>query len=249
MEKPVEQMVTVLAQHRLRMELEPHHRMPRVLDGHDLAVLRRSDHSQDSRESRPRNDQRVVPRRRERVRDPGEDSATVVPDERGLAVNRSRRAHDPSAVRCADALVPEAYPEDRRRGPVVADDVHGDTRLHRRTGPWRDDDVGRPERRDLFVRRGVVASDHRLLPQLAHVAREVIDKGVVVVDEQDHGASAAITPRALSSVSAYSAAGSESATIPPPAWKHTSAPRTRQVRIAMLVSRAPVTLQYPIAPQ
>src|SRR2546422_1044804 len=70
----------------------------------------------------------------------------------------------------------------------------------------------------LLRRGGVVAAYDGLFPQLAHVAGEVVNEGVVVVDEQDHEApaSAAITPAALSSVSRYSCSGSESATIPPP---------------------------------
>src|SRR5438094_315121 len=59
-----------------------------------------------------------------------------------------------------------------------------------------------------------MASDNCLLPELAHVAGEVVDEGVVVVDEQDHDLRAAIKPRALSSVSRYSCSGSESATVP-----------------------------------
>ena len=69
----------------------------------------------------------------------------------------------------------------------------------------------------------VVAAHDRLPAQLADVPGEVVDEGVVVVDEEDHGdpafTSASIMPRALSSVSRYSCSGSESATIPPPALK------------------------------
>src|SRR2546427_9280263 len=54
-----------------------------------------------------------------------------------------------------------------------------------------------------------------------------------IVDQQDHGTRAAMSPRALSSVSRYSSSGSESATMPPPTWKYTSLPSTRQVRITM----------------
>src|SRR5213083_2104883 len=85
----------------------------------------------------------------------------------------------------------------------------------------------------------VVASYHGLLSQLAHVAGQVVDERVVVVDQEDHGTRAAMSPRALSSVSRYSCSGSESATMPPPTWTYTSRPSTRQVRITILVSNAP----------
>src|SRR5947207_6666495 len=91
----------------------------------------------------------------------------------------------------------------------------------------------------LPERRGVVASYDGLFSQLAHVAGQVVDERVVVVDQQDHGTRAAMSPPALSSVSRYSCSGSESATMPPPTWKYTSRPSTRQVRITMLVSSAP----------
>src|SRR2546422_11650631 len=94
-----------------------------------------------------------------------------------------------------------------------------------------------------------MASYNGLFPQLAHVAGEVVDERVVVVDQQDHGTMAATSPRALSSVSWYSCSGSESATMPPPTWKYTSWPSTRQVRITMLVSSAPESERYPMEPQ
>src|SRR5437667_120432 len=98
--------------------------------------------------------------------------------------------------------------------------------------------AGRPESLDLLVRRGVVASYHGVFPQLAHVAGQVVDERVVVVDQQDHGTRAAMRPRALSRVSWYSCSGSESATMPPPTWKYTSRPSTGPVRITMPVSSA-----------
>src|SRR5207247_9067753 len=75
----------------------------------------------------------------------------------------------------------------------------------------------RPACRGPLRGRGAWGPSDGFRPQRAYVARQVVDERVVVVDQQDHGASAAIQPRALSSVSAYSFSGSESATIPPPA--------------------------------
>ena len=42
-------------------------------------------------------------------------------------------------------------------------------------------------RGDLVDREGVVPADHRRLAQLADVAGQVVDEGVVVVDQEDHG--------------------------------------------------------------
>src|SRR5690348_15078665 len=183
----------------------------------------------------------MVARRRERVRETGEQAAPVVADARCLTVHRTPCAHDAGAVGGADALMSQAHAEDRDCRPEAPHDVGRDAGLPRRTRSGRDDDVRGPECLDLLVRRGVVASYDGRFPQLAHVAGQVVHERVVVVDQQDHGTRAAMRPRALSSVSRYSCSGSESATMPPPTWKYTSRPSTRQVRITMLVSSAPVS--------
>jgi len=118
-----------------------------------------------------------------------------------------------------------------------------------RSGTRGDHDVGGPQRRDLVEGDGVGAAHERVLAQLGDVPGEVVHERIVVVDEQDHGARAAIMPRALSRVSWYSLSGSDSATTPPPAWKYTVFPATWHVRIATLNSSVPPPVQYPIAPQ
>src|SRR5205823_2201110 len=133
------------------------------------------------------------------------------------------------------------HAEDGRALPEAADDVGRNPRLPRRARSGGDDDMRWPRRLDCLERRGVVASYDGLFSQLAHVAGQVVDERVVVVDQQDHGTRAAMSPPALSSVSRYSCSGSESATMPPPTWKYTSRPSTRQVRITMLVSSAPAS--------
>src|SRR6266516_506154 len=92
-----------------------------------------------------------------------------------------------------------------------------------------------------LLRRGGGGSRERAQPR-----REQRDQGVSV---RDHGCNAAIKPCALSKVSRYSCSGSESATMPPPTWKYTSRPSTRQVRITKLVSSAPESERYPMVPQ
>ena len=42
------------------------------------------------------------------------------------------------------------------------------------------------ERPDLFHRHRIVPPDDGNAPQLTHVSREVVDEGVVVVDEKNH---------------------------------------------------------------
>src|SRR2546428_694767 len=140
---------------------------------------------------------------------------------------RPRGARDAGTVRGAEPLVPEARAEDGDRRPEPPHDVRRNPRFARRTGPRGDDDMRRPESLDLLVRRSVVASYNALFSQLAHVAGQVVAERVVIIDQQDHGTRAAMSPRALSSVSRDSSSGSESATMPPPTWKYTSLPSTR----------------------
>src|SRR5207245_5371015 len=163
-------------------------------------------------------DEGMVARRRERVRETREQATRVVVDAGRFAVHRSTGAHDAGAVRGADALMPQAHAEDRRAGAEAPHDVGRNPRLPRRAGPGGYDDVRRLQGLDFLERRRVVASYNRLFSQLAHVAGQVVDERVVVVDQEDHGTRAAMSPRALSSVSRYSCSGSESATMPPPTW-------------------------------
>src|SRR5438445_13847851 len=84
----------------------------------------------------------------------------------------------------------------------------------------------------------------------AEEVREVVRERVVVVDQQDHGAAscsdsassiAASSAPSLARHSSCSAAGSESATMPPPACRCATPSRSHSVRIAMQVSSSPVS--------
>src|SRR5207302_9326521 len=132
---------------------------------------------------------------------------------------RTPGAHDAGAVGGPDALVPQAHAKNGRVRAETPNHVRGDPRFAGRAGPRRDNDMRRPESLDLLVRRGVVASYHGVFPQLAHVAGQVVDERVVVVDQQDHGTRAAMRPRALSSVSWYSCSGSVLVSITSLTWK------------------------------
>ena len=135
-------------------------------------------------------------------------------------------AVDDAAIGVPDALVAEADAEDRDAGPEALDHRVADAGLERAARAGGEDDVGGRQRLDAGKVDGVVAHDEALHAQLADVAGEVPDEAVVVVDEEDQGVPrrAAIRALALASVSSYSAAGSLSAVMPPPAWKVTVRP-------------------------
>src|SRR5438094_935026 len=99
--------------------------------------------------------------------------------------------------------------------------------------------------RDLKRVRHRLAHDLERRAQLAQVLDEVIGKGIVVVDDQDHRSvpaasrSARIIPRALEQVSSHSVFGSESATMPAPTCTEARRPWQTIVRIVMQESRFP----------
>src|SRR4051812_21270482 len=103
-------------------------------------------------------------------------------DAGGFSVHRNPGTNDRTPVRSPDALVAQADPENGDTRAHLADDVGGNARLARGARARRDDDVRRPQVEYLIHRYSVVAPHDRLLPQLMHVAGEVVDERVVVVD-------------------------------------------------------------------
>src|SRR5215471_16634699 len=139
----------------------------------------------------------------------------------------------------------EAHAENRRRLPQPTNELDGNPGLIRRARPGRDDDVARRHGHDVFHGQRVRSLDNGSFAQLANVAREVVHERIEVVDHEDHVdvTRASMMPRALWNVSWYSCSASESATIPPPAFKYTRPSLASAVRMAMFVSSSPVTLR------
>src|SRR5262249_7658504 len=75
-----------------------------------------------------------------------------------------------------------------------------------------------------------------------------VDEDPLQVLHQRGPSSAARSPRALARVSSSSRSGSESATMPAPARKERSQPRSVMVRIRILRSRRPSRVRYPSEP-
>ena len=153
-----------------------------------------------------------------------------------------RGPHDLSAERPAERLVAQAHAEHGHRG--ATNELDADPGLVRRPRPRGDDDALGTEGQRLVHAHGVVSDDLHLGAQLAEVLVQVEGEGVVVVDEEDHARplatlSASNSACAFASVSRSSAAGSESATMPAPAWSVARRPFIVRVRMAMQKSRLP----------
>jgi hypothetical protein len=220
-EKILQQIVAAFRQHGLRVELKSDDKPAAVPQGHDLALFAfRRDHEIVG-QSLLCYHEGVVASCTQRIGQAGEDAEAAVADERGLAMHRPTGADDLAAECLTDALVPKADAEDWNPRAEAFDQGNRDSGLVRRAWTGRDDNMRRRQAFNRLEIDAVVADDVGRPTQLADIAGEVVDERVVVVDEEDHGASsgdkAAIRACALASVSAYSAAGVESATMPPPA--------------------------------
>src|SRR5437762_7580155 len=123
---------------------------------------------------------------------------------------------------------------------MLRNKLHRYSRLIWRAGAGRNDyGFG------YFLREfGIIAHDFRRFAQFLEIIRDRVDKGVIVVDDENHEANslapkAAKIALALSKVSSYSAAGSDAVTIPPPACTTQLPPRKLAVLMTIFVSIVP----------
>src|SRR5258705_5148053 len=204
------------------MELDALDGIAPMTKAHDLAVLGPGRDLERVRHRVAQDRERVVARGDEGVAGSGEHAAAVVPDRGRLAVHPRLRPRDRGAGRLADRLVAEADAEDRRRRAEATDDLERHARLIGIARTRRDHDALGSLGDDGVTAERVVAHDLERRAQLTEVLDEVVGKGIVVVDDEDHRSvlaasrSARIMPRALELFSSHSVFGSESATIPAP---------------------------------
>src|SRR6185503_12075026 len=248
----------VLREDGVCVELHRFERQPCMTQRHDHPVVAPSRYGEIGRQRCLVDHQRVIARRLGRIRDAREDALAVVTHERRLAVTRLRRANHARAERDGGTLQAEADAE--RRDAALGRLAHERRRAAGclRTSRTRRDDQPIWSCVDRGLQARVVSAHHvDDSAESAHRLREVVSEAVVVVDEENGGhrdssppasSTARRSARAFARVSASSAAGSESATMPAPAWiRHT--PRAIvAVRIVMQVSSAPSKPRYPTAP-
>ena len=240
-----------------------------VAHAHDVAIRGRGGHGQALGQGRRIDGQRVVADDSVRRRQVGEDVRPGMRDAHGLAVHDLLGADDVAAVGGADGLVAQAHAQDRLLAGEGLDDGHRDAGLGRRARAGRHADAVGVERGDLFQGDLVVARHAHVLAQFTEVLDQVVGKRVVVVDHQQHfflqagrraargghwgrrasqmGSSrpcwtcsaARSTARALASVSAHSASGLESATMPAAACTYSVPSLMTPVRMAIATSISP----------
>ena len=153
---------------------QPHHRAVIGPRG-DLAV---------GRQIPAIDDEGVIAGGRKRTGDAPEDRLLRVRDARHLAMHHLRCAADRSAEGLTQALMPQAYAQDGKRGAELDEKVLADARVGRRSRPGRQHNRHRTQRRDLCQGDLVVAPNHHVLAELTEVLHQVVGERIVVVDHQ-----------------------------------------------------------------
>ena len=129
----------------------------------------------------------------------------VVMDLARFAVEEFRSADDFAAERSTNGLVAEAHTKDGKFSGETLDQLHGNACLLRRARTGRNYDAFRISPDNLFHGDFVVAVHLDVATQLAEILREVVSKGIVVVEKQNHDGFLDRFPRCAFSSAASSA--------------------------------------------
>ena len=93
----------------------------------------------------------------------------------------------------------------------------------------------------------IVSQNEGLKSRLAHIASQVVDEGIVIIDDENHRTARSSSPasrrncRAFASVSSYSASGSLRRVTPPPTGIERFPPSATAMRIATEKSAPPLS--------
>ena len=177
-------------------------------------------------------DQRVVARDRKRIRQPGKHRLAVMFNAGRFTVQDLTRLADVAAVGFHNRLMAETDADNRQLAAHAGQQLRHTARFARCAWPG-----GEHQHRVLHgcqtvnqgLRRDVVAIDNDVMAIRTQLICQVIGKGVDIIEQQNLShqkiscawcavAMARRTARALLRVSSASDCGTESRTIPAPAW-------------------------------
>jgi hypothetical protein len=170
---------------RFGVELDAFDEEFAVAETHDDAIGFRGDFEL-IRKSFFLDDERVIARGGEILRQILEDGLVVMVDAAGFAVHDFRRSNHAPSKRKADGLMAETHTENWNHTGEAANHVHADTGVLRSAWTRRNYDALRLLLGNLLERDLVVAMHFQFLAQLAEELREVIGERIVVVEEKNH---------------------------------------------------------------
>jgi len=168
------------------VELDAFDFVAAVTEGHDDAVIGLGGDDEFARQGFFLDDQGMVARGSEGIRQLAEDILAVVMDLARFAMKEFRSADDFAAERSANGLMAEAHTENRKFSGEALDQLHEMPASCGVQGP------GEITMRSGFRRTissTVILSlrcTSTLQTQLAEILREVVSKGIVVVEKQNH---------------------------------------------------------------
>ncbi len=170
-----------IGKHRFGVELDSMDRVIAVDHAHHRSIFGPGIDPEAIWERFPFDDQRVVTCGGERIREPLEDSGTIVMHLGSFAMHDGFSPHHSSAKSLADCLVAQTDPQDRDALSTFADEVHRDSRLVGSAGTRRYDDSRGSARDDLIGGDLVVSHDLQLGSEFAQVLDQVVSKGIVII--------------------------------------------------------------------
>ena len=157
-----------------------------VAHTHNFAVVRPGCYFKALRQRLALDDQRMIACCGERIGQSAEYAVAVVVNLRSLAVHQRLGVNDLAAKSLSNALVAEANAEQRDFTGEVLDRGNRNTGFVRRTGAGRDDKVLRIQFFDLLHGDFIVAVYQHFFAEFGEILHQVIGKGVVIVDHQQH---------------------------------------------------------------
>ncbi len=126
----------------------------------------------------------VVSGHREHGWEPLEDALAVMSDHRRPSVHHGFGADNVRPEELSDQLMTKAYSEHRSHFQLTED---GDPALRRggSSWPWRNDDAIGVSNQMRCPSDNILPDDPRIRAERPYILGEVVDKGVVVVDDED----------------------------------------------------------------
>jgi len=157
-----------------------------VAEAHDKSVGRGGGDFEAGGQALALHDQRMVTSGLERIGQAFEDGPAVVMDLAGLAMHQFRRPDDLAAESLPDGLVAEAHSQDGYTSGQLFNHLKADPCFVGSFRPGRDDNRIGQFLLD-FIHSGLIVSDHSHLgAQFSQILDQVVSKGIVVVDYEDH---------------------------------------------------------------